>query len=1178
MNVVCPHCHALHWAAEKLTKSSAANPVFGTCCFQGKIKLPSLDPPPPELCDLYDGDDEIAKQFRTHIRNYNSALAMTSVGQDAGTRLNIPQIPGRGPWVYKIKGACHHITGSLLPAEGRQPTYAQLYIYDPENALDVRMGNAANRDLNRETMQNLQDMLYRNHNSVALYKAAHEKAAEFDDCRILLRFDSACDRRRYNLPGAAAREIAVIIPGSGDEVKDPRDIILQKRGGGLRRINEMSPLYQALHYVLLFPTGQLGWYPGIEHGDPNQQNEPVVEEDQGAPGRRRRQYISQIEYFAYRLHPRDNESKHIFKATRLFQEYVVDCWASSEQNRLRWVRNNQKTIRAEVYRGLADAVAEDPQVNGANLGQRIILPSSHIGSCRSLMQFLQDALAISRYFGGADLFLTMTADPKWPEITKALLPGQEAADRPDLVCRVFVEKMEQFIRDLYRGQAFGKVVAYCWTLEFQKRTLPHIHMILYLAPESKLRTPEAVDSLISAEFPDKDTQPELYALVVKHMVHGPCGAENPNSPCMENGKCTKNFPKPFRETTSVSEDSYASYRRRDDGRKHMVQGKEVDNRWVVPYSPWMLARQGCHLNVESVFSIKSIKYIYKYVYKGHDRTTMEFGRAVDEIKQYLDARFIGACEGAWRIFQFPTHREYPAVVRLQIHEEGQHLVTWNQDENTDLQEVVEQGAEKGTTLTAYFKANQDHEAARDLLYQDFPTKFVWVVRKRIWKIRQRDFAIGRMYYVQPTSGEKFYLRLLLTVVKGATSFGHLRTVNGFLYPTFKQACIALGLLEDDQEWTQCLQEASVMQTGSQLHFLFVTIIRDCFPAQPAILWDQFKEHICDDLKHALRRKGIQEPTDHQVYDYGLYLMENIMKLSGKSLRSYEMPMPQENWDQQLGNHLILEQKDYDAAEQHMLAEDRIPNLNADQLNAYEKVLSAVENNSGQCFFLSGPGGTGKTYLYNTLCYKLRSQQKIVLCVASSGIAALLLIGGRTAHSRFKIPINLQENSTCSISKGSKEAELIRETSLIICDEITMLHRYAPEAMDRTLRDIRDCDKLFGGITVVFGGDFQQILPVILKGSRPEIVGACIQRSAIWRELEILHLKINMRLGQEDQDERDFAKWQLEVGHGEHTTPEEHINIPPKFHCPENKIESLIDCIYPGVNNMPHPPDPFFYER
>ena len=153
----------------------------------------------------------------------------------------------------------------------------------------------------------------------------------------------------------------------------------------------------------------------------------------------------------------------------------------------------------------------------------------------------------------------------------------------------------------------------------------------------------------------------------------------------------------------------------------------------------------------------------------------------------------------------------------------------------------------------------------------------------------------------------------------------------------------------------------------------------------------------------------------------------------------------------------------------------------------------METKSGQCFFLHRSGGTGKTYVYNTLCYFSHGQNKIVLCVASSGIASLLLIGGRTSHSAFKIPLDIDESSVCAIPRNFDLAKLIEITDLVIWDNAPMQHRHIHEAVNRTFKDIRRCqDKLFGGLTIVFGGDFKQILPVIVKESHPEIVGACMQ--------------------------------------------------------------------------------------
>ena len=277
------------------------------------------------------------------------------------------------------------------------------------------------------------------------------------------------------------------------------------------------------------------------------------------------------------------------------------------------------------------------------------------------------------------------------------------------------------------------------------------------------------------------------------------------------------------------------------------------------------------------------------------------------------------------------------------------------------------------------------------------------------------------------------------------------------------------------------------------------------------------------------------------------------------------------------NPLIVEQRDYDLLDQADLAEQHIANLNPDQHSGFNRITSTITNLTGEIFFLHGPGGTGKTYLYNTLCYHLRSQSKIVLCVASSGIAALLLKGGHTAHSRFKIPVPCHESSFCTISKNSQLAALICQTDLVIWDEAPMQHRHIMEAVDRSFRDLRNSDRPFGGLTVVFGRDFQQILPVILKGSRAQVVGACMCKSTLWRHISVLHLHQNMRLDTQIEEEANFARWQLEVGHGQHTDePSLSITLPEHFHCPENSVDSLINSIYPDIH-LPNHPNQYFSE-
>jgi hypothetical protein len=257
------------------------------------------------------------------------------------------------------------------------------------------------------------------------------------------------------------------------------------------------------------------------------------------------------------------------------------------------------------------------------------------------------------------------------------------------------------------------------------------------------------------------------------------------------------------------------------------------------------------------------------------------------------------------------------------------------------------------------------------------------------------------------------------------------------------------------------------------------------------------------------------------------------------------------------------------------AEDR---LNDHQRNAYEIILNVVTNKEGKLFFMYGSGGTSKTFFWATLLYRLQGQGKIVLAVASSGIVSLLLSGGRTTHSRFKIPIDLHDELTCNITQQMKVAELVHKADLIIWDEASMMHHRAFEAVDRTLRDLMQLDdaqaigKIFGGKTVVFGGDFQQILPVVPKAGREDIVSASLPRSHLWQHVIILHLHINMRvMATNSEEQQEFAKWVLNVGDGsllaivgEEGVDPDWIKIPSHMRLPAEdcSLRGLIRTTYP----------------
>ena len=402
------------------------------------------------------------------------------------------------------------------------------------------------------------------------------------------------------------------------------------------------------------------------------------------------------------------------------------------------------------------------------------------------------------------------------------------------------------------------------------------------------------------------------------------------------------------------------------------------------------------------------------------------------------------------------HSESPSVYRLPVHLENQQLIYYNADDDVD--EVLGRETLKKTPLTAWFEANRTYPEAHNTAYQDFPKNWVYVKETKKWKKRERGPpAIGRMYFASPAQGERFYLRLLLTTVTGATSFSNLRTVNNIQYNTYKEACLALGLLENDNEWVQCLTEAGEIQNGSSLRSLFAIILLSCHPTSPDVLWNQFKHKICDDLRRQLERVPCyinRVFTNEQIYDYGLHLLEKILLESGKRLTDFPpMPLsigPQEGevWETIPANFLLAQQLQYNIDELNATVEHNRERFNAEQRNVFDAAMDSVNNNKGKMLFIHSAGGCGKTFVCNTIAAAVRAKGKVALCVASSGIAALLLDGGQTAHSCLGIPPeSLTDTTVAKIRRNSDMHKVLLETKIIIWDEVPMQHKYAADAAD-----------------------------------------------------------------------------------------------------------------------------------
>jgi len=450
-----------------------------------------------------------------------------------------------------------------------------------------------------------------------------------------------------------------------------------------------------------------------------------------------------------------------------------------------------------------------------------------------------------------------------------------------------------------------------YSVEWQKRGLSHAHILIWL--EVKIR-PEEIDQLISAEIPDPLIDRELFDIVTSHMIHGPCGAFNMTSPCMENGMCKKRFPKQCINDTITDIDGYPLYRRRnvENGgfaftmrTSNSTNQAIIDNQWVVPYSPFLSKTYKAHINVEFCSSIKAIKYLCKYVNKGHDLEVFEVQNVNknDEITRYQMGRYISSNEALWRIFSFSVHERNPSVQHLAVHLENGQRVYFT--EENAFQRALQPPK---TTLTEFFTLCNRFDVfgrfAQTLLYTDIPCYFTWNKPSKKWEPRQQGEphptiagvfkakALGRLYTVHPKQRECFFLRLLLVNIPGPTSFQFLRTVNGQVLNTYQDACRELRLLEDDNHWDLTLADTAFASTPNNIRQLFAIILTTCYPTQASALWEKYKNFMTEDILHRIRQTYQSQNIIYtsEMYNEALVLIEDLcIQISNFPLTHYGIP-------------------------------------------------------------------------------------------------------------------------------------------------------------------------------------------------------------------------------------------------------------------------------------------------
>lgn len=799
--------------------------------------------------------------------------------------------------------------------------------------------------------------------------------------------------------------------------------------------------------------------------------------------------------------------------------------------------------------------------SAGEVGKAFILPSTHQGSPRQMFELYQDAMAIVSKFGKPDLFITFTCNPRWKEIQENLFQGQSAWDRPDLVCRVFKLKLDEFLDDVNKKQIFGKVKAAVHVVEFQKRGLPHVHCLIMLEDDYKLRTIRQIEKAIWAEIPDKK-YPILRERVLRHMIHLPCDSKFRKCAQRRGHKCSKGFPKRFQEKTVLTEDSYPLYQRRRQPAVQAAYGNQkftVSNRFVVPYNPYLLMKYNAHINVEVCNTVTAVKYLYKYIYKGYDRALVEM-HGLDEIARYENCRYVSSIEAFWRMKEnFSMHGRYPHVERLPVHLENQQNVVFKKTDQ--LQKKLDENAH--TQLTRWFELNQQYPEFKDVLYFDIPKYFAWNKSTKQWTKRLRnklnknqtkkktkfdtehkiyEDIVVRTHTISPEDTERFFLRIVLQHRPGAKSFTDLRTVDKVVYSSYRRVASKLGLLEDDEIWKSTLREAIIIQTSPfKLRKLFAHMLLRCDISNPLDLWNMFKLNLGDDYK----RKN-PEITSDQLEHTILNDIQLILLESNKDLIDYNLPEPLNKVEYSFSGHCQF------SSDELKLFDQQFERLTDEQKNIYlrveEKLIARQQGSTSNDYliYIDAPGGTGKTFLLNVIIKGMARKGFKVLAVAHTGVAATLLENGRTAHSMFRLPLNICEDESphCEIRKGSQLALSLQETDLIIWDEITMSSKQQLECVERSLSDICPEKGIFAKKVMLFAGDFRQILPIVEYGTREEITAQIVKNTDFWPLVQRFQLTRNLRLKKEQEY---FAKYLLDIGEDRIAKNEEdEIELDPRL--------------------------------
>nr|XP_012145739.1 PREDICTED: uncharacterized protein LOC105663125 [Megachile rotundata] len=425
---------------------------------------------------------------------------------------------------------------------------------------------------------------------------------------------------------------------------------------------------------------------------------------------------------------------------KLPERWLVDKALRVQEDKLQWLQENQSVLRRDSLQNIDDfnnPARRNSLTNQTNpeTSVPVLLPSSFISGPRHALNNIHDMLAISMQLGAVTFFVTFTANPAWPEIENSINPGNKRDLKPDIGNRVFHSKQQRF-KDLVTKEAFfGPCRYYGYSVEMQKRQIPHSRWIIAVEPPYNSRDPEYIDRFISAEIPD----PELYNIICKNYLHLCTEICSPDGGLT----CKKNFPKAFQEHTQVQLNGYPLYRRRDNGRhviktpvvtslRHAVRYQCVSTTVTLSHTTRTWLKCSAAVNVEHLSGVRVIKYIFNYINKGHDVAHIAEivnSEPGNEIRRYRTLRYVGLSEVHWHLMAYNMYGLSHTVERLTIHTRNDRTVYFADGQAG---RAANMAANRDTQLTAFFQLNARNAAAREYLYRDIPQAFVWNNSRKTW--------------------------------------------------------------------------------------------------------------------------------------------------------------------------------------------------------------------------------------------------------------------------------------------------------------------------------------------------------------------------------------------------------------------------------------------------------------